>query len=157
MPAKSITVLGMTVEIQVPYSEGHTLNSAEASVLNQTFAENVRNNTAKQVKEKLEAGDQAGAAAIVAKYASEYVFNERTAATAVARTVDPVEKEALAIAKAKVHAAIEKKGGKVKDYDKEQLKAKIAEVAAYPNVRAAAEAEVAAKNKRLAKLDDIEI
>ncbi len=157
MPVKTITVLGLSVDINVPYSEGHTLNAAEASVLNQTFAENVRNNTAKQVKEKIAAGDQTGAAEIVAKYASEYVFNERTAQTAVARTVDPVEKEALAIAKAKVIAAIEKKGGKVKDYDKEQLKAKIAEVAAYPNVRAAAEVEVAAKAKRLAKLDDIEI
>lgn len=157
MPVKSLTVLGLTVDIEVPYSEGHVLNASEASVLNQTFTENVRNNTAKVVKEKLAAGDTAGATAVITEYAAKYTFNERTATTAVSRKMDPVEKEALAIAKAKVLQALEAKGVKVKDVNADELKAKIAEVAKNPKVILAAEAEVASRAKRMSKLDDIEL
>lgn len=160
MPTKQIKVLGIVVEISVPYAEGHVLTTPEASVLNQTFAENVRNNCAKAVKDLLKKNDQAGAAAYLQEYASKYVFNERTASVAVAARLDPVEKEAIAIAKAKVAEALEKKGIKRKDLtdeQKEAIEAKIAETAKNPKIIQMAEAQVAARKKRLASLDEIEL
>ena len=56
---KTVTIAGLAVELSTPYAAGHTLNEAEAKTLNQVRIENIRNNSAKAVKE---AGDDAAKA-----------------------------------------------------------------------------------------------
>ena len=86
--------------------------------LNQVRAENVRNNCAKKVKtatadlaEGAEITSEAMAAlsAEVAAYDSAYVFNMATV-SAAARVVDPVEREAIKLARANVTALLKEKG-----------------------------------------------
>lgn len=108
MNTQEITIAGHKFSIPQPYAEGHVLTAGEASALNQTFAENVRNNMAKKVKEL---GDTTDAHEAVEKYAEEYQFGVRNAAgPRVAR--DPVRAEAISLAKAKIREALKAKGQK---------------------------------------------
>ena len=47
---RRIKVEGLIFNAPAPYRQGHILNENEANTLNQTFAENLRNNFAKKVK-----------------------------------------------------------------------------------------------------------
>lgn len=94
---ESITIQGETFTVNPPYVAGHVLKENEASSLNQTWAENIRNNFATKVK----AGTEAGIGKHVLQqqldeYASKYEFGVRTGG---GRTTDPVEQEARAEAK----------------------------------------------------------
>lgn len=155
-----LSILGLSFEIAAPYSEGNVINAAEAKTLNQTRKENISNALRKQIdglKSTSTAEDgtevsaftdeaKAKAAELVAAYDSTYTFS--LGASGTARTpVDPVEKEAFAIARLKVNEAIQKKGGKVKDYDKDAYNAKVAEVAAMEKVVAEAKRRVASRGK----------
>ena len=162
-----LSILGLDFEISAPYAEGHVCTPAEARTLNQTRKENISNALRKKIDElktditaedgtvskafTAEAASQA--AAIVAEFDATYVFSSGATGSTKA-PVDPVEKEALVIAKAKVTEAILKKGLKVKDYDKEAFNAKVAEVAAMPKVIAEAQRRI----KQRANLDlDVEL
>lgn len=115
---KPLTIQGLTFHAPIRYSAGHVLTDVEAKVLNQTLAENLRNNFADTVKAAIEkAGDKAlvdmaELRAEFATYAAEYTFaagpgrGPRPAA-------DPVGAEAFRLAKADVEAAIRAKGHKV--------------------------------------------
>lgn len=113
---EQITIAGHSFNVPVRYEEGHELTAGEASALNQTYHENLRNNFAKRVKEHTEKG---GAAADLQpeldKYASEYAFGVRTGGGGVSR--DPVMSEAMRIAKKQIGDLIRAKGGKVTDYE----------------------------------------
>ena len=85
-----ITILGLRFNIQSPYSAGHVCTKGEARALNQKRLESVRNKLAVTAK------DRALTQADVDAYASSYVFGERTAGR---RTNDPVEAEALEMAR----------------------------------------------------------
>jgi hypothetical protein len=85
-----ITILGLRFNIQSPYSAGHVCTKGEARALNQKRLESVRNKLAVTAK------DRALTQADVDAYASSYVFGERTAGR---RTNDPVEAEALELAR----------------------------------------------------------
>lgn len=105
----SITIAGKEYNVPVRYTEGHELSAGEASALNQTFHENVRNNLAKKAKE----GSLSQAE--VDTYATDYQFGIRAAGTSVSR--DPVMSEAMRIAKANISEMIRKAGGKPSDYE----------------------------------------
>ena len=76
--SREITVQGQELTIEVPYEEGHTLTAAEASQLNQVYAENIGNNFRAKVKEMLEAGSNLEDIQIALDaYADVYEFGAR--------------------------------------------------------------------------------
>jgi hypothetical protein len=87
---EAITILGLRFNLQTPYSAGHVCTKGEASALNQKRLESIRNKLAVTAK------DRALTQADVDAYAASYVFGERTARR---RTNDPVEAEALEVAR----------------------------------------------------------
>lgn len=151
---KTVTIAGASFEIATPYSAGHVLTEAEAKHLNQTRNENVRNNTAKRVKELLEAGNAPGAAKIVADYDSKYEF---TIANVGAPKLDPVEREARAIAKDLLKAHLAKTGrsfakvpdGETKESWADKIDEHVTKLAGSENIRKEAEKTVKAKSKRM--------
>lgn len=113
-PRETYTIAGESFSIPRPYKHGHVLNEGEATALNQTFAENVRNNLASKLKEEKEAGsfDVSVFQAKVDDYCESYEFGVRTGG---GRSSDPVMTEALAIARDLVRKAIVAKGIKLAD------------------------------------------
>lgn len=110
---EQITIAGKVFSVPVRYEEGHELTAGEASALNQTFHENLRNNFAKRIKEGGEAGvSDEDLQAELSKYAEDYQFGIRSGGGAVR---DPVMAEAMNIGKAQVRAALKKKGVKITD------------------------------------------
>ena len=87
---QSITILGLRFSVQSPYSVGHICTKGEAGALNQKRLESIRNKLAVTAK------DRALTQADVDAYAASYAFGERTARR---RTNDPVEAEALELAR----------------------------------------------------------
>jgi hypothetical protein len=83
-------IMGLQFEVRAPYSAGHLCTAGEARALNQTRLENIRNNLAAKAKQGAltqEYGDT---------YIASYEFGERTGGS---RTHDPIEAEALEIAR----------------------------------------------------------
>ena len=93
---QSITILGLRFNVPSPYSAGHVCTKGEATALNQKRLESIRNKLAVTAK------DRALTQADVDAYAASYVFGERTARR---RTNDPVEAEALELARRLVRKA----------------------------------------------------
>jgi hypothetical protein len=141
-----ITIAGKTFTVPAPYTEGHVLTANEASSLNQTFAENLRNNFAKRVKEADEAGtfDADMLQSQFDDYAAEYEFGVRTAG---ARSSDPVASEAMSIMKEQVRIAIQRGGKKLKDYTTAQISGEAKRLLALGN--AASEAVMALARQRV--------
>jgi hypothetical protein len=138
-PRVSIMIAGETFNVPQPYTAGHVLTSNEASSLNQTYAENVRNNMASKVKALKEAGTFSADVfqGTVDDYTSEYEFGQRTGG---GRSGDPVTTEAMAITRDLVRQAISKAAAA------DSTKPKLADVPA-------AKISELAKNQ-LAKTDD---
>jgi len=111
--AESITIAGEVFTAPVRYEEGHELTAGEASALNQTYHENLRNNFAKKVKDAKEAGtfDMELMQADFNDYAEAYQFGLRIGGGGAPR--DPVLSEAMSIAKGQIRAALKKKGVKI--------------------------------------------
>lgn len=121
----SITIQGHDFTVAPRYSAGHVLTENEASTLNQTLFENLRNNFAKQVKDakgegELSADALADLQSKLDAYAATYLFGVRSASGPRA-PADPVGKEAFTIAKDAVKNAIRAKGFKPSDYSAEQI------------------------------------
>lgn len=106
-PRASIMIAGENFNVPQPYAAGHVLSANEASSLNQTYAENVRNNMASKVKALKEAGTFAQDVfqGTVDDYCDSYEFGQRTGG---GRTGDPVMAEALSITRDLVRQAISK-------------------------------------------------
>lgn len=102
----SLTISGQTFEVEPRYSEGHTLTANEAAALNQTFFENIRNNCAAKVKEGATQAD-------IDAYVSTYQFGVRTGGGG---SRDPVEVEAMNMARDSVKDAIRKSGKNISDF-----------------------------------------
>lgn len=139
---KTITIAGSQFEVSTPYEAGHQITEAEAKALNQVRSENIRNNMAKAVKEST----PEEAAQKVAEYDRNYEFTLANAGGG-ARSMDPIEREARSIAREAIKAALAKKGEKIKDKDPEVVEAKVAEVAAKPDVIKLAKKRVEDKKK----------
>jgi hypothetical protein len=116
---EQITIAGHSFNVPVRYEEGHELTAGEASALNQTYHENLRNNFAKKVKDAGAAADLAALQAELDAYAEAYAFGVRTAGTGVSR--DPVMSEAMRIAVKQIKDLIRSKGGKPSDYESSQI------------------------------------
>jgi hypothetical protein len=101
----TITIAGHPFTVPSRYEEGHELTAGEASALNQTLRENVRNNLAK--KEGLTQEQ-------VNEYATHYEFGVRT--PGAGRQSDPVMAEAMRLAKALLKDKL-KAAGKKADAD----------------------------------------
>jgi len=105
-PVRDLTINGTVFQVPQPYTEGHICNVAEAHALNQTFAENVRNNMAGRMK-KAKPGEAIDWTQALAAYIKEYEFalpGERGARV----PADPVENEAWKLATKAVVAALKK-------------------------------------------------
>jgi hypothetical protein len=124
---QEITIQGISFTIPAPYFAGYVVTAAEAAALNQTYAENLRNNFAKSVKAAAEADAQVDVETLQAQlteYAATYEFQGRR--RSVATPVDPVAREAYKIAKQAVVEALQKRSIKVKDLPEGKLDALIA-------------------------------
>ena len=102
---EQLTIAGQTFTLAPRYEEGHELTAGEASALNQTYFENVRNNCAKKVKDEGWTQEQ------VSSYAEAYQFGLRVGGGSGGER-DPVMSEALRIAKSMIRDAIKAKGKK---------------------------------------------
>lgn len=112
----TITIAGHAFTVPTRYAEGHELTAGEASALNQTYHENLRNNFAKKVKDGTEAN--VGVEVLQSQldtYAAEYEFGVRTGGGGAPR--DPVMSEAMNIAKGIIRQALKKKGKKITEVD----------------------------------------
>jgi hypothetical protein len=114
-PRETYTIAGKTFTIVQPFAEGHPLTGGQASALNQVFAENMRNNFAGKVKEAVDAGtfDADVFQGQLDDYMADYEFGVRTGGGG--RTSDPVQAEAMNIARDAVRRAIVAKGHKLAD------------------------------------------
>jgi hypothetical protein len=110
---EQITIAGSPFNVPMRYEEGHELTAGEASALNQTYHENIRNNLAKLAKEGLLTQEK------VDEYAESYQFGVRSAGAGVSR--DPVMSEAMRIAKKQIAELLKKSGKKVGDYTVETI------------------------------------
>lgn len=157
---KSVIIAGLAFSLSTPYAPGHTLTEAEAKTLNQVRHENIRNNCAKLVKDA--EGDEAKTAELASKiaaYDAEYVFSIGGSGTSAAR-LDPVEREARAIAKEYIKAHLAKTNrtfksvpeGMTEEEWKAKLEDNITSVAASEAVLKEARTVVKQKANRLDKL-----
>lgn len=113
---EQITIAGHSFNVPVRYEEGHELTAGEASALNQTYHENLRNNFAKKVKDAGASADLAALQSELDVYAGEYAFGVRSGGGGgVSR--DPVMSEAMRMAKKQLGDLIRAKGKKVTDYE----------------------------------------
>lgn len=126
-PTKEITIKGLVFTVPTPFHEGYVLRANDANVLNQTFAENLRNNFAGDVEEALESAEKAGTEVNVTDlqtslnvYIGEYDFGVRAAGAGQPK-LEPRVRIARDLAKDKVKEAIRKKGLKVSDVDAAKL------------------------------------
>jgi hypothetical protein len=103
---QTITIAGKQFTAAAIYAAGHVLTENEANALNQVRFENLRNNFATKAKE---GGTQEDFDA----YASSYQFGVRTGGGA---RLDPVQAEAMSLAKDQVKLAIKGAGKNLSDY-----------------------------------------
>jgi hypothetical protein len=166
-----ITVQGIALSVPAPFVEGHVLRPNEAAVLNQTYAENVRNNFASSVvaalletaktagivnadtteltpDQKAQAMQLLTVADVQSKldeYLKTYDFGVRRSGGGT-RVADPVEREALVIAREEVRKALKNKGVKVSEVDKAIIeKHALAAIEKYPKIRETARIRVEAR------------
>jgi hypothetical protein len=159
---RTITIAGLQFTIPEPFTAEHMAAAAElgapenlAAVMNQTFSENVRNNNATKVKKAVEKAaknetevDVAALQTDIDSYIAEYQFGVRKTGTARS-FASPVDREMYNLARDKVKAALQGKGIKLKDMDKEKLEDLIDGVIAKHTdvLRAKAEKLVAMKDE----------
>lgn len=145
-PTGSFIIQEHAFNIPKPFTEGHRCTASEAGVLNQTLAENVRNNLAKRVKESVDKGefDHTAMQAEIDQYLEEYEFGQRRGRG----PTDPVEREALNIAKELVKKALREQGTKLADVDTADINDLAAQtVEANPAITKEAESRVKKRNE----------
>lgn len=156
----TFTTYGHTFTVPDRYFEGHVMTANEAAALNQLLAENISHMVRNGPLSALSKGDKpteemiAAATALIAERAPTYSFGApRTRGES--KVVDPVQIEALSIARALVRDAIKKKGLRLAkkgepvgegEYPFDAYESKIAEVALMEKVQNAAKKAVAARN-----------
>jgi len=157
---RTLIIQGVTFNMTERYAEGHPLTAKEAGVMNQTLAENLRNNFAKTVIASNEKAEGAIPASRLQEafdeYAAEYEFaTKRTGST---KGLDPIEKEALRLAKGTVHAKLKANGrplrapkdasDEAKETYRNQIQATIEKYAQLPSYIADAKANIKRQAKR---------
>lgn len=154
------TINGLQFELSAPYAEGHTINAIEARVLNQTRAENIGNNTRARIKEMQEANaSEQEISDYVSEVDTNYVFT--AAGVSSSRKLDPIEREAVKIARDLLKAHLANDGRKLtvapegltEDEWADKVSAEVERIAALDEVVAAARKAVAQKQKQAEQLE----
>jgi len=114
----SITIQHAEWNVEPRYGVGHVLTENEASALNQTFFENIRNNWASRLKTASENG-QTLSQDDLDKYVAEYQFGVRSIVNREPK--DPIAAEERRLARAAVSEAIRAQGLRLKDVPDEQF------------------------------------
>lgn len=164
-PATSgtITIQGLEFSVDYPYKAGTIdLTPGEASALNQTRAENLRNNFAAQIKRaldeyretnKIPETEELSSTVLdkdeldkdFAEYAKAYEFGVRNLGGGGRIPTDPVEREAYKIATEKVREALKARNVKLTSVSKEQMSDMVeAVIAKYPDITEEAKRRVSA-------------
>lgn len=150
-PRENVGIQGVVLTLAQPFVEGHSCTSNEAAALNQLLKENVRNNQAPLVKKMDE--DKASVGEIqkvIDTYVKGYEFGVRRSGG----TSDPIEREALALAKEKVKEALAKQGIKLSEVKAADITAKAQGVVEqYPQFREKAKQIVASRKMDISNLD----
>jgi len=173
-PVSEITIQGLPFEVQDLYSAGpRELTAGEASALNQTRAENLRNNFAPKIKAAMDEYRKANSLAEDAEiavtsldhdalsaafdaYATEYEFGVRKAGTGTRTPTDPIERESIRVAKERVKAGLNKKGIKLDSVSKEKMTELVQQVIGkYPEIKEEATRRVNAAGA--IALDDLDM
>ena len=165
---RRIKVEGLIFNAPAPYKAGHPLNENEANTLNQTFAENLRNNFAKKVKtarteaqkngtEFPQDGEEApqDLQQEFSSYANDYEFGTRAAGGGGEGALprDPVDREAYIMARDLIRQHAKSKGIKV---DAEQIAGLIPGILAKrPEIKEEAQRRVSAKTS--ISLEELEL
>ena len=117
----------VTLTYHEPFAEGHVLNAVEAATLNQTWMENLRNNTRTMLAKAAEAAaangepfDPDAFRAAFSEYESEYEFGGSR------RSGDPVEAEAMKLATDAARKLLRSKNYKLSEVKSSDLR-KVAE------------------------------
>lgn len=159
---KLVTIAGREFTIPQPYVAGHALTEGEAKALNQVLAENIRNNMASKVKAAVEGVAKEGEPTIdsidafVANYAAAYEFNAVTAGER--RVTDPLEVEAISIAREILKGALREKGISYLKVPEEKRNAMVLGIAQKESVVKEAKKRLDAKRKAAeAALDGIDL
>jgi hypothetical protein len=149
----------MEFEIAQPYVEGHVCTAAEARALNQTRSENIGNNTRAKIKEMQDGGKtEQEITDYVSSVDQNYEFT--LAGVSASRRLDPVEREAVKIARDLLKAHLATSGRKLtvapegmtdEEWD-DKVASEVERIAALDEVVAAAKKNVAAKNKQADQL-----
>ena len=162
-PRKDITVAKVVLSAIAPYAEGHTLSASEANVLNQTLAENLRNNFAAYVKKATEEAGSVDALDLnklqddFDEYQTEYDFGVRRGGGGSRASVDPIEREATKLAVAAVKRHLKAKNIKLDDISDEQFDEYVAKVAASDKILAIAKENVAQKQALASTVIDLDV
>jgi hypothetical protein len=150
----------MKFEMYTPYTAGDVLNSEEANTLNQTRCENLRNNLADAIWQAKEQAEKDGTPLdtdslqkLVTDYDLTYEFGVRRGGGG--RIGDPVESEAMDMARELVREAFKKRGTPIKDIPGgaprvTELAREVLEK--HPQIRQRAAAVVAARNEAAADM-----
>lgn len=145
-PVRQFIIQDQTFSVPAPFVSGHVCTESEAGVLNQTLAENVRNNMAQRVKKAVEEGtfNQDEMQLEIDQYIEDYEFGLRRGRG----PIDPTEREALNIAKDAVKDALRRSGYKLADVDAATINDLAAQaVDENPEIRKEAERRVKERNK----------
>ncbi len=126
-PKGDLTIGGVVLEAAKIFDEGHVLSEVEASVLNQTRLENLRNNFAIKLKKFLDdAGITADKVSASIKATIQTNFDEFQEAYEFGSrggrgSVDPVKRQAMILALGKVRDALKAKGVKLSSVSSEKM------------------------------------
>ncbi len=150
-PKRELTIKGVILSVIAPFAEGHVLTAGEAQVLNQTLAENLRNNFAGVVTEAVTKVGDASKVDVgtlqseLDTYTSEYEFGVRKAG---APAVSSLMRQALSLAKEALKSKYKKDGKDIKTLTAEQV-AEICKgaVEKYPHFLEKAQAIIDAKKE----------
>lgn len=165
---RQMVIAGIEFTVSLPYAEGHAVSAIEARVLNQTRSENISNGMRKRIEELRDVPGDADAegttsmvgysaeavekaAEIVAAYDASYTF--ASPSVGQRKTVDPLERMALTIARAHVTALIKQKGLKVKDIDPAKVEENVEKFAVHPTILELARKRLAESNELALGLD----
>lgn len=151
-PRRAIRMGDMRVNVPEPFAEGHPLSESEANVLNQTYAENIRNNISSRVKNSETELDEAAVQAMIDEYVTTYEFGVRAGGGGVALT--PVERRVRKIASERVRAVLKEQGYTKKDIGDEAFDEYVQKVIdANPQITDLAESQLKAEQEAASAVD----
>ncbi len=115
----TIVVMERTYTVNLPYHEGHVLTASEASVLNQTYKENLRNNFVGSVRRAIERNEPPPTQEDFEAYAKDYTFGSRRGKLQI--KLDPVGTEERKLCDLRIRQALKDKGIKFASVDKDKF------------------------------------